>query len=347
MISFRPAMHLLKKACGWQEPELEATASERWVIAPGDKRYIQPAKFLPGQLERIRAAEFGSVEEVVRDLRGDFDATQGPTLGFRLKHVDFVDGVLYAPGAFKHLRRRRHKYPAYLIPDERVSGALYESWIGNTWFGTWLCEDCLTYPLAEQYGAPVTTAPPPQGHVATYEVKLGHRPRRIERSHFDELIVFSDGAHNAHRKARADQLRTRIVAGVPVQPSPGVFLLRGNSGMRRLLLNEREIADKVAAINGFRVLDPMNSTVDEIIAACAGARVVMGVEGSQLVHGLMVMPPDATLFVIQPPDRAVSALKVITDRQGQGFAFVVGTGSQDGFTASWDEIERTFGLVLD
>lgn len=345
LISFRPALHRLREACGWPGPELEATATERWTIAPGETRYIPRATFLPGQIERIRASEFGSVAEVVRDLNGDFDASIGPTLGFRLAHVDFADGVLYGQGALKHMRRRANKFPAYLVPQDHVSGALYESWIGNTWFGTWLCEDCLTYPLAEQQGAPVATSLPPTGHVATYEAKLGHRPRRVRHAHFDELILFSDGAHNRHKKERADQLRARLIASVPVAAGPGVFLLRGKSGMRRLLLNEQEIAETVAARYGFRVLDPMTSTVDEIIAACAGARVVMGVEGSQLVHGLMVMPPEATLFVIQPPDRAVSALKVIADRQGQGFAFVVGTGSQDGFTASPDEIVRTLDLV--
>jgi hypothetical protein len=345
LISFRPALHLAKRACRLPEGELEALASERWMIAPGETRYNRPAKFLPAQLDRIQATEFGTLAEVIRDFKGDFEVYNGPTLGYRLKHVDYVDGVLYAPAALKHLRPRSHKYPAYLVPTEAVSGALYESWIGNRWFGTWLSEDCLAYPLAEMHGAPVATTPSPQGHATSYEVKLGHRPRRIASAHFNELILFSDGAHNAHKKARADQLRARLVAGMPGEEHPGVFLLRGTSGMRRLLENEREIADRMAATRGLRVLDPATCTVDEIITACAGARIVMGVEGSQLVHGLMVMPPEAMLFVIQPPDRAVSALKIITDRQGQRYAFVVGQGNQDGFSANLDEIERTLDLA--
>lgn len=346
MISFRPALHFLRQAWGRPTPDLETIASERWTIAPGEKRHIKPAKFLPGQLERIQAAEFGSVAHVVRDLRGDFDTDIGPTLGYRMKGVDFVDGVLYAPGALKHLRRRAHKFPAYVVPADHVSGALYESWIGNRWFGTWLCEDCLCYPLAETYGAPVVTAPSTKGHAASYETKLGHHPRRIESAHFEELIFFSDAEHNAHKKARADQIRARLIGSNSAEPHPGVFLMRGSAGDLRLLVNEQEIAEKAAVARGFRVLDPMSSTVDEIVAACAGARVVMGVEGSQLVHGMMVMPPDASLFVIQPPDRTVSTLKAITDRQEQGFSFVVGTGALDGFSANWEEIDRTLDLAL-
>jgi hypothetical protein len=346
LISFRPALHFLRQASGRPVPDLETIASERWTIAPGERRYIKPAKFLPGQLDRIQAAEFGSVEHVARDLRGNFETDIGPTLGFRMKGVDFVDGVLYAPGALKHLRRRTNKFPAYAVPTEHVSGALYESWIGNRWFGTWLCEDCVCYPLAETYGAPVVTARATKGHAASYEAKLGHRPHRIGSAHFDELIFFSDSEHNAHKKARADQIRARLIGSNPAEPHPGVFLLRGSAGDLRLLVNENEIAEKAAIERGFRVLDPMISSVDEIVAACAGARVVMGVEGSQLVHGMMVMPPDASLFVIQPPDRAVSTLKAITDRQGQGFSFVVGSGTLDGFSASWEEIVRTLDLAL-
>ncbi|WP_020084191.1 glycosyltransferase family 61 protein [Hyphomicrobium zavarzinii] len=345
MISFRPALHALKQACGLPQAEIESAAVERWVVAPSETRFIPPAKFLPGQIERIREAEFGSVASVVRDFRGGYDAVQEDTLGFRLKDVDLVDGVLYASGAIKHLRPRHRKWPAYLQPREVVSGALYESWVGNTWFGSWLSDDCLTYRLAEKYGAPVTTTMTTGGHVPTYESKLGMKPRRINRAHFEHLILFRDLSQNSHKKARADQFRERVIAGIPHDAHAGVFLLRGSTGMRRVLANERAIAEELASKRGFRILDPSTAPVEEIVSACAGARVVAGVEGSHLVHGLLVMPPDATLFVVQPPERAVSALKVITDRQGQTFAFVVATGGENEFIADAGEIQRTLDLV--
>ena len=80
--------------------------------------------------------------------------------------------------------------------------------------------------------------------------------------------------------------------------------------------------------------------------ACGGASIVAGVEGSHLVHGLMLMPRKATLMVVQPPERAVSVLKMITDRQGQRYAFVVATGDGVRFSAEWSEIVRTVDLIL-
>jgi hypothetical protein len=226
-----------------------------------------------------------------------------------------------------------------------TSGAIYESWVGNRWFGTWLLDDCLAYRLAERFGQPVTTARAACGHAFEYELRLGMAPRRLERARFDELIVFRDFFNTADRKARADDFRRRLVGSAPPAVHPGVFLLRGQRGTRRVLANERALAEQLARTRGLRLLDPESSSVAEIVAACAGARVVAGVEGSQLVHGLMLMPPAATLLVLQPPDRVASVLKSATDRQGQRFAFVVGIGDQSAFRVDPGEVLRTLDLA--
>lgn len=346
MISLRPTLHSIRKAVGASMPDLESAAVDRWTIAPGCKRFVRPARFLPGQLDRIRSAEFGSVADVVRDFRGGYEANQGETLGFCVKQVDLVDGVLYARRAQRNLRPRTRRLPAYAVPREVASGALYESWLGNRWFGNWLSDDCLTYRLAERFGAPVTTLATMEGHVPHYASLLGLRPTPVSRVHFEELIFFGDSSHNEDKEARADQFRDRLVAGARLVEHPGVFLLRGASGAKRILINEKPIAEMLSAKRGFRVLDPSSASVSEIVRCCAGARVIAGVEGSHLVHGLMMMPPNSALFVIQPPDRVVSVLKTITDRQGQTYSFLVGEGAQDRFSVEWDEVDRSLDLAL-
>ena len=293
----------------------------------------------------MRGTEFGTAADVTQAFKGDFEAEEGPTLGFRLKHVDLVDGALYVDNAHKRLRQGSRRLPLHRRPAEIASGALYESWVGNRWFGNWLSDDCLTYRLAESFGEPVTTAIEPKGHVPDYEAMLDVRPRRLSEAHFDELIWFEDLPNNQSKRQRARDCGERLRAGCSAEPHPGVFLLRGSTGMRRVLANEHAIAEALAAKRGFRILDPSHSSVDEIIDACGSARVVAGVEGSQLSHGLAVMPSDAALFVIQPPERVVAALKIITDRQGQTYSFVVATGGAEEFGASIDEIEQTLDLL--
>lgn len=328
--------------------DLTALAKDQWELSPENTVHIRPAISLPGQVDRIRAAEFATIDHVVRTLRGRFDVLNAPTRAYRLTDIDLVDGVLYASRAQRHLRPRSRRSPIYRTPRESVSGTLFESWNGNRWFGTWLHEDCLTYRLAEAVGNPVTTAAAGTlTHMPAYEAKLGMTPRRVGSVHFDELILFDDESNNAGKAARAHDMRERLLFGCASAPVPGVFVLRGKTGAQRIMINERDIAERLAIDYGFLILDPMRSSVEEIAAACGRASVVMGIEGSHLVHGAVLMPQDALLFVIQPPDRACVILKALTDRRGQDFAFVVGEGTLQGFVADWTEIRRTLDLSQD
>jgi hypothetical protein len=144
MISFAPSIEILKGVLGRLRTELEAEAHERWEIFPETKHFIPPALFLPGQLERMRGTEFASPAEITSSFHGGYEASEAATLGFRIRNVDFVDGVLYARHSAKHLRQRARFRPAYREPSDSITGALYESWLGNRWFANWLAEDCLT-----------------------------------------------------------------------------------------------------------------------------------------------------------------------------------------------------------
>ena len=72
---------------------------------------------------------------------------------------------------------------------------------------------------------------------------------------------------------------------------------------------------------------------------------IAGIEGSQLAHGMMVMPDNATFFAIFPPDRVVSVMKMPVDRQGQTFAAVIGEGRAHEFSVRWEEIAGTLDLL--
>lgn len=335
-------MHGVSRLIGARSKDVLTRAVERWEIAPTSLVRVRPAKVRPGHLERIRGTEFATLEDVLRDFRGGFDSQQEPTVGYRLKNVLLMDGVLHAGNTARHLRPGAGRRPLGLAPREMRRAAMYESWVGNRWFGNWLSDDCLAYSLAASTGIPVATMDP-QGHQPAYERRLGITPVRTGAALFDELILFDDRSHNAHKRARAENMRRSLVADVAAHP--GVFLLRGATGARRILRNERQVADHLAARHGFKVLDPSTATLDEIVAACGGAMVVAGVEGSHLVHGLVMMPARGRALVIQPPSRAVAALKLLTDRQEQDYSMVVGVGGDDVFYADIDEIDRTLDLA--
>lgn len=341
--SILPALQGLSRLLGHKPDDVVAHASEQWQVAPGGSVHVRPALMLANQIDRIRGAAFATVAEVVRDLRGGFDVPQRPTTGYVLRDASVLDGVLYAGGATRHLRPHAGRRPLGMVHHAAERGVFYESWTGNRWFGNWLSDDCLTYRLAEGAGVPMATLPA-KGHQPDYERKLGMSATRVGAVLFDELVLFDDLPHNDNKRDRASDLRRRLVGPEP-DGHRGVFLMRGTTGDRRLLGNERQVAEHLARRHGFRVLDPSSATLEEIIEACAGAEVVAGVEGSQLVHGLVMMPTTARALVIQPPARAVVALKLLTDRQGQDYSMVVGTGGDDVFHADIDEIDRTLDLA--
>jgi len=345
LISFAPAIDMIRRRLGKPLADVESAATERWIVSPASRRYVKPSIFLAGQIERIERTEFDTLPNVVHSLRGDFEYEEPATVGMRLRNVDLFDGVLYAGNAARHLRKRERNWPAYLKITEVMKGALYESYVGNRWFGNWLAEDCPAYFLAEQYGTPVTTTLKQAGrHIAEYEALLGMKPVRVARAHFEELVMFEDRPNNDGKRERLGAYRQKLINGRTFERHPGAFLVRGQSGDLRILENEMELAESLAAKRGFKILEPLKMSVDDLVIACAGARVIAGVEGSQTTHGLMVMPEDATFFVVQPPRRAGSVFKMFTDRVGQEFSFVVAQGGDAEFRVDIDEVHRTLDM---
>lgn len=345
MHSLRPIHNRLRRLFGLGQADFFDTAVERWEICPAEVVEITPGIWLPDQIDHIARTEFGALPDILAQMQGDPAERTPPTMGYRFRDVDFVDGVLHALGGERHLRQRRHSGLTYARPRESLSGALYESWIGNRWFGNWLLNDCLAYRLAEAVGAPATSAPRRGGHIARYEELLDMTPRRIGDAHFDELILFDDLHNNSHRRARAQENRARILKDRALKPLPGVFIFRGASGDARILENEAEIAERLEAEYGFRTLYIDRHDADQMAEAAGAARLVVGVEGSQLAHGVIAMAPGGTVLTLQPADRVTTSLKLLTDCWQQRYAMVVGEGTAGGYRVEWDQIRRTLDLI--
>ena len=131
----------------------------------------------------------------------------------------------------------------------------------------------------------------------------------------------------------------------PGTSHPGVFILRGNSGTTRVMVNEIEIAEQLRDKYGFRIVDVTKQSASEIISACVGAQILIGIEGSHLMHGLMVLQPGASVLTLQPPYRFCGVIKITTDMENLNYGFVVGIPKEDGFFINLEEVERTIDLL--
>lgn len=323
---------------------IEDAARRTWVLAPGCDAVTPPAFFLPGQLERVTAWAFADAHPR-REMHGAITEHHGPTRALLLADAWLVDGVLYQGRAASHLHPRRRRLPRLSVDREFARAALYCTAPGNRYFGSWVMDDCPRYPLAVAQGVPVTTDLPVGAHAREYEARLGMAPERLDAAHFRELVIFDDVGQNRDKHRRFAAMGAALRQGLDAAPHPGVFVLRGRAGDLRLLANEVELAEHLQRTRGLRIIDPMRADVATIVATCAGARVVVGVEGSALVHGVVTLAPGGALLVLQPPDRFCGVFKHLTDRDGQHFAFVVGTPQGSGFVVDVDEVERTLDLL--
>ncbi|RCL26944.1 hypothetical protein C6A77_10445 [Pseudomonas sp. AFG_SD02_1510_Pfu_092] len=331
--------------------DLKSLATCSWDIARGESTVSPAAFYLPGQLQRVTGWEgkrFYPYVHPARTMEGGISTQQGSTRGYLIKDVWLVDGALYKGKASHWLSLKPGRFPGIVVDSEIDRAAIYCTQNGNSWFGTWLMEDCPTYALACDEGIPVTTAPSSRYPLFTqgpaYEDWLGMKPLRLRSAFFRELVLFDDQANNRNRHDRYRAMGDKLLSHVRHAPHPGVFLLRGGDGDLRLLRNELALAEHLRASRGFRIVNPLKSDVPSIVAACAGAKVVIGVEGSQLVHGVNVLQAGGCLLTLQPPNRFVSYYKYLTDRDQQHFGFVVGTPQGEGFTIDIDEVERTLDL---
>jgi len=128
------------------------------------------------------------------------------------------------------------------------------------------------------------------------------------------------------------------------QSGQKVMLLRGNSGTKRSLVNENEIAEFLSS-QGFVIVDPQKMSVDEILFETLGAEIVVGVEGSQLAHGLFPLGAAGTILTLQPPDRFNNVFKDYTDCLGLNYSFVVGNPVTGGFEIRIEDLARTLDMV--
>jgi hypothetical protein len=325
---------------------LQSLAKKSWEIAPGTTFVRRPAYFLPGQLERVTGWAY--MDDPRQEMQPGADLYQKPTRGFLLDDAWLIDGTVYKGSVRSYLSRRSRRFLQCWAERTIDRAALCGTYDGLGFFGLWLTDDCTLVPLAEREGVPVTSHQPPSLHMQAYEAQLGLRPERVRSAYFRELVLFDDLEHNRDKGRRFEAMRDKLLAKVKVERHPGVFILRRNSGKRRVMHNELEVAEHLQTRRGYRVVDVTKDDLPTIVGACAGAEVVAGVEGSHLMHGLLLLERGRSLLALQPPHRFCSVLKRTMDRDGQHFAFVVcqtDPPANDGFRADLDEVERTLDLL--
>ncbi len=348
MFSWDATNYYLRRMFGLQSSKsVEDVAVKTVELSPPLIRKNRPTIMLPGKLDRIVAYCSDTNRELeLERLSGD-DRKHDGTYAYLLKDAVIINGNLFCDGLYLPQLAERKHHIWFDLKREKAECALSCSLYGNVYWGHWLLDDCMKYFIAEQFGAPVVPERKPYGHQTDYERLLGMSLRSVNAVKFDSLWVFRDEGQNDSKRLRYQKLRERLLAAIGMENPPehaGVYLIRGLAGSRRLMTNELEVAERLRQ-RGFRVIDPMKLTAEEILRACAGAKVVAGIDGSGLSHAIALMAPETTLLVINPPNRFNNVYKDMTDCMNVNYAVAVGISLGDDFYVDLDEIDQILNLI--
>ncbi len=320
------------------ESHLRAKASHRRVLAPACASEAAPAIFDPRELERVKGlAPYTEWATEMSRVQGGLRQHAATEL-LCFHNVLATRTHLYASGCRERIAdvAEKHALPRALslhAPVHYDRGLWCGSAFSSRSFGNWIGDQLSAELLAEEANLPAFTsaAQTPYAHEPCIRKAAQLTSSAIDCGHFESLWLPTDYGQNAFKCARYQTLRARLRAtSTASPPCAGVFILRGESGAQRCLVNEARLAEQLAAL-GFVILFPEKASFETLRDTLHSAPLVIGVEGSGLLHGVMLMPADACLTVIQPPRRFNNVLRNYTDCIGQRYAFSVADEAEGGF----------------
>ena len=329
---------------------LQEFACESMVVCAAESERMRPALYLPGEIEQIRGVhEFsaGLQDEIHLATRDRVEHTE--TMAYRLRNVALANGRICNFRSYRTLTFERRPIRVERLPEIADCVALCSTDAGNDYFAHFILDDIGTALLGRNYGHIVfaNTGAPRTGHVKEYLETLEILHQDLSTAFFRDLWLFKDYPQNSHRRGRLRDMRAmlRARAGAGRNAAAPAYIRRGASGRHRILENESEIEALLVA-NGFTIVDPEIDSLEQISAKLNGSPLVIGVEGSQMAHGLLHLADDGILLCIQPAARFNAVFRGFTNTVGLSWAFVVADGGPGHFRLNGDRLLATVDLAM-
>jgi capsular polysaccharide biosynthesis protein len=276
-------------------------------------------------------------------IRGD-KAEHAATIAYQLSDAYILNGYVYkGPMKYPLVTTKEVLFNSPRI-EYMPTAALASTFSGNLYFGHWLTDDLTLTLAAQQLAKAVTVERKLTDHQVEYLNFFDIHPIPITQAKCGKLIIISDVGQNRFKRERYEYMRFQLKKFGLVKSHRGVMFLRGTSGVQRLLVNEDKVAEFLKE-QGFAIINTSRMSATEIVRQALGAKVVVGVEGSQLAHGLFSMADDGTLLTLQPPYRFNNVYKDYTDCLGMKYAFVVGKQVSGGFEINLHDLARTLDKI--
>lgn len=339
---------LLAKTIG-NPIDFEKLKPEAIVLCKAENQDVSPAIFINHHLSRITGApKFVSLESELNLLHTP-KVFHEPTVLYRLDNVRIYGGGLWTKSR-NYWSRKIYKNKN-LSPVELGAATLVDNDLTSIFFGHWL-HDFVPASLIGTTSRPsLALNRPNYTHAKDYECLFELDVIYANSGVVRELYFLHDVAQNSYKLRRYSQLRNQLADKLRPEDSKytGVYIARGNSGLKRMLTNEQDLIDHLAK-KGFDILYPEKMTPEMIVRRLWNASLVIAVEGSSIAHAIYTAAHCAGYLILMPPNRLSMIFKGILDALNNPFGLYICQPSQESdsfYIDSMSDIDKLIDLLRE
>ena len=322
----------------------QEVSNKHWILCPSESTFSPPAVYLDRELDKVTAVQEQTSYDIEIDKIRGVRKKHAATVAYLIRNVTIHNGHVYK-GAIRHsLVTTKDSLFGWGTTEYISNASLACTWCGNLYFGHWIRDDLSLTLAAQQLADAIVVARKTYSHEPEYRHLFNIQVHTVDRARCEDLIVIDDIGQNKFKRERYNFLRSRLKLLDPPHRKHGVMIRRGTSGTSRILVNEAEI-EQFLEDQGFIIIDPKKTSATEIVRKTLGAKIVIGVEGSHLAHGIFSMVDGGTILTLQPPYRFNNVYKDYTDCMDMRYAFVVGKQVPGGFVVDIEDLGRTLDKI--
>lgn len=314
------------------------------VIEKANSLEVEKPIFLAGELDRVISAPFGIRLE--DEFKRFFDETysSGPFYQYQLENVTILKNRVFFSNYEYLLNPLEKKIRVYNSSDlvEYEHASFSSMRISTVFFGHWLHEELLLIDYLQSKENIVSSSPdmPQKRDIAEFfNLKYSVNPlakiKLVDMYHgWQHTRIYNNILADYKRKiailAAAERSSTKLKI---------VYLKRGLSSVKRDLINEEEVLNTLSKDFDVSSYIAETTPIQELYTAIYSADIILGIEGSQLAHGIVAGRAGAILACIQPPRRFYNPFKTYCADARMKYAIFVAecTVNDDSF---YVEIER-------
>lgn len=334
-----------RRRLGWQDAINSSLASHE-VLYPEIESHFKPAYFLQDELLKAK----GTLHDVdlSKELRSVASGRRwtGATTHTHFRKIYLRGDRLLSSKGSKLVGNPRLKPRHDQIVATYTCAALRSSFIGSHFFGDWLRDDAATHLLAETYGTPVSVAHAGWVDTEFYLSAFRQSYEQLQWAYFDELHIFDDIHQNEHKAARLHVLRDRVRQLIGTRAGAGriFYLMRGQSGEQRTIVNEPDVINALSKI-GVDVISTEGDPAMTNLRSMIDCSMVIGLSGSHLSHAIYALGKGGAVLTILRPSHFYNPHYDWSSAIGMKYGLMFADEVSGGYHININRLMKTIELV--